>query len=100
MRKVGAFCGTDNTVSGADRVTIHDVAGRAGVSSMTVSRVINGSSRVSIETRGRVEQAISELGYVPSRLARGLSAQRTGTIALLVPDVANQIGRASCRERV
>jgi LacI family transcriptional regulator len=76
-------------MSSGARVTIHDVADRAGVSSMTVSRVINGSSRVSIEARGRVEQAISELGYVPSRLARGLSAQRTGTIALLVPDVAN-----------
>lgn len=56
---------------------------------MTVSRVINGSQRVSPETRRRVEQAISELGYVPSRLARGLSRQRTGTLALIVPDVAN-----------
>jgi LacI family transcriptional regulator len=70
-------------------VTIRDVARRAGVSAMTVSRVINGSSRVTVRTRGRVEQAISELGYVPSRLARGLSAQRTGTLALIVPDVAN-----------
>ena len=71
------------------RVTIRDVADRAGVSSMTVSRVINGSSSVSIAARGRVEEAITELGYVPSRLARGLSAQRTGTMACLVPDVAN-----------
>jgi LacI family transcriptional regulator len=70
-------------------VTIRDVAQRAGVSSMTVSRVINESSRVSPETRGRVERAISELGYVPSRLARGLSAQRTGTLAVIVPDVSN-----------
>jgi len=70
-------------------VTIRDVARLAGVSPMTVSRVINGSARVSIAARGRVEQAIDDLGYVPSRLARGLSAQRTGTIALIVPDVAN-----------
>jgi LacI family transcriptional regulator len=70
-------------------VTIRDVAQRAGVSSMTVSRVINESTRVSPETRSRVERAISELGYVPSRLARGLSAQRTGTVAVIVPDVAN-----------
>src|SRR5919198_4109177 len=69
-------------------VTIRDVAQRAGVSSMTVSRVINGG-QVSAETRTRVEKAISDLGYVPSRLARGLSAQRTGTLALIVPDVAN-----------
>src|SRR3954452_20953326 len=70
-------------------VTISDVARRAGVSSMTVSRVINASARVRPETRLRVEHAISELGYVPSRLARGLSAQRTGTVAVIVPDVAN-----------
>jgi LacI family transcriptional regulator len=70
-------------------VTISDVARRAGVSSMTVSRVINDSARVRPETRVRVEHAIRELGYVPSRLARGLSAQRTGTVAVIVPDVAN-----------
>lgn len=70
-------------------VTIKDVARRSGVSSMTVSRVINRSERVSPETRQRVEQAIAELGYVPSRLARGLIRQKTGTLALVVPDVAN-----------
>ena len=70
-------------------VTIKDVARLAGVSSMTVSRVINESERVSPATRRRVEEAIAELGYVPSRLARGLIRQRTGTIALIVPDVAN-----------
>src|SRR5687767_3227209 len=70
-------------------VTIKDVARRSGVSSMTVSRVINDSERVSPETRRRVEAAIAELGYVPSRLARGLIRQKTGTLALIVPDVAN-----------
>jgi LacI family transcriptional regulator len=70
-------------------VTIRDVAKRAGVSPMTVSRVINGGAQVSPGARARVEEAIAELGYVPSRLARGLSAQRTGTIAVVVPDVAN-----------
>src|SRR5687767_4848477 len=70
-------------------VTIKDVARRSGVSSMTVSRVINDSERVSPETRRRVEAAISDLGYVPSRLARGLIRQKTGTLALIVPDVAN-----------
>ena len=71
-------------------VTIREVAEHAGVSSMTVSRVINESARVSPETRSRVERSISELGYVPSRIARGLSRQRTGTIALIVPDVQNE----------
>jgi LacI family transcriptional regulator len=70
-------------------ITIRDVARRAGVSPMTVSRVINDSGTVSRETRRRVEEAIAALGYVPSRLARGLSAQRTGTLAVIVPDVAN-----------
>jgi LacI family transcriptional regulator len=70
-------------------MTIKDVARLAGVSSMTVSRVINGSERVSPATRQRVEEAIDELGYVPSRLARGLIRQKTGTLALIVPDVAN-----------
>jgi len=70
-------------------VTIKDVARLAGVSSMTVSRVINSSDRVKPETQRRVENAIAELGYVPSRLARGLSARKTGTLAVIVPDVAN-----------
>src|SRR3954451_7518044 len=74
---------------GVASVTIRDVAALAGVSSMTVSRVINESARVSPSTRRRVEDAIAELGYVPSRLARGLIRQRTGTLALIVPDVAN-----------
>jgi LacI family transcriptional regulator len=72
-----------------NKVTIKDVARLSGVSPMTVSRVINASERVHPDTRRRVEQAISELGYVPSRLARGLSGRRTGTLALIVPDVAN-----------
>jgi LacI family transcriptional regulator len=73
----------------AANVTIKDVARLSGVSSMTVSRVINDSQRVRPETRRRVEEAIAELGYVPSRLARGLSRRRTGTLAVIVPDVAN-----------
>jgi LacI family transcriptional regulator len=70
-------------------VTIKDVAKRAGVSPMTVSRVINESDRVSPETQRRVQEAIADLGYIPSRLARSLSGRRTGTLAVIVPDVAN-----------
>ena len=77
--------------------TIKDVARLSGVSPMTVSRVINDSERVSPQTRRRVEEAISELGYVPSRLARGLSRQRTGTLAVIVPDVANPFFTAIVR---
>src|SRR5438874_11903472 len=71
------------------RVTIRDVAERAGVSPMTVSRVINESPRVHDGTRRRVEAAIAELGYVPNRLARGLIRRKTGALGVIVPDVAN-----------
>ena len=70
-------------------VTLKDVARRSGVSAMTVSRVINGGERVSPQTRQKVEETIAELGYVPSRVARGLIRQKTHTLALIVPDVAN-----------
>jgi LacI family transcriptional regulator len=56
---------------------------------MTVSRVINDSPRVKPETRQRVAAVIADLGYVPNHLARGLTRQRTGTLALVVPDFAD-----------
>lgn len=69
--------------------TIHDVARRAGVSPVTVSRVINGARNVNVATRDRVEQAIRDLGYVPNLAARSLRSRQTFTIALIVPDVTN-----------
>ncbi len=71
------------------RVTIQDVAARAGVTAMTVSRVLNGSHRVAPETRQRIQSAIDELGYIPNALARGLLTGRTRTIGLLVDDIGN-----------
>jgi LacI family transcriptional regulator len=56
---------------------------------MTVSRVVNGSPRVTDGTRRHVEAAIAELGYVPNRLARGLTRRKTGALGVIVPDVAN-----------
>jgi LacI family transcriptional regulator len=70
-------------------VTIRDVAADAGVSAMTVSRVINESTRVNAETRRRVQDSIAKLGYVPNRLARGLIQRKTGALGVIVPDVAN-----------
>ena len=58
------------------RVTIRDVAARAGVSHQTVSRVINKSEQVTPETRERVKLAIKELGYRPSRLAQSMVTQK------------------------
>ena len=69
--------------------TLLDVAKRAGVSSMTVSRVVNGSPLVSPEMRARVEEALAETGYMPNTLARSLRSKRTDTIALLLPDMTN-----------
>ena len=69
--------------------TISDVAKRAGVSAMTVSRVLNSTGHTSAATRVRVEAAIEEMGYVPNALARQLRSKRTKTIALLVSDISN-----------
>jgi LacI family transcriptional regulator len=69
--------------------TLHDVARQAGVSPMTVSRVVNGSDAVSPKLRQRVEQALAETGYMPNKLARSLRARRTDTIALVLPDMTN-----------
>jgi LacI family transcriptional regulator len=69
--------------------TINDVAKRAGVSPVTVSRVINNAGNVSAATREKVERAIEELGYVPSVMARSLRSKRTRTLALMVSDVTN-----------
>src|SRR5919199_192737 len=69
----------------AQRLTIRDVADLAGVSIATVSRVLNGRSDVSPETRDAVSRVIRENGYTANRSARGLSAGRTGFVGVLVP---------------
>jgi LacI family transcriptional regulator len=66
-----------------------DVAREVGVSIMTVSRVVNNKGEVSDLTRRRVLAAIETLGYRPSMIARGLATRHTGTLGLVVPDVAN-----------
>ncbi|MGC4941662.1 LacI family DNA-binding transcriptional regulator [Kribbella sp. DT2] len=69
------------------RATVKDVAKRAGVSPKTVSNVINGVVFVRPETRAKVEQALSELDYVPNLSARGLRNGRSGMIGLALPDL-------------
>jgi len=71
------------------KVSLRDVAKRAGVSPMTVSRVMNKASGVKPETRRHVEELVALMGYVPNQLAKGLVSQRTGTLGLILPDVAN-----------
>jgi len=70
-------------------VTIRDVAKAAGVSAVTVSRVINGSAYVNAKTREKVEKAVRELGYLPNIAARSLRSRQTSTFALIVPDITN-----------
>jgi LacI family transcriptional regulator len=68
--------------------TILDIADAAGVSKTTVSRVLNGSARVAPETRVRVRDAITELGFQPNLAARSLRTSRTGLVGLLVPVIS------------
>jgi len=71
------------------RITITDVAKRAGVSKSTVSHVLNQTRFVEEETRRKVSTTIEELGYRPSNIARSLVSKRTKTAGLLISDVGN-----------
>ncbi|HVY81267.1 MAG TPA: LacI family DNA-binding transcriptional regulator [Steroidobacteraceae bacterium] len=71
------------------RPTIRDVSVLAGVSRMTVSRVMRKPDSVLPATRDRVNKAISDLGYVPDRAAGSLHTRRTGFIALMLPTLTN-----------
>jgi LacI family transcriptional regulator len=66
-----------------NKVTIKDVAQEVGVSAQTVSRVINNRPDVSPETRVRVQNAISDLGYAPNILARSLIQGRSNTLGVV-----------------
>jgi len=72
------------------RVTLKDVANLAGVSSVTVSNVLNNRPNVSKATRAKVQKAIQKTGYTANLAARGLAGGRTNTIGMLLPDLATQ----------
>src|SRR5829696_7934108 len=78
-----------NAMSG--RPTLEKVAARAGVSRATVSRVVNGSTRVAPGIREAVMRAVDELGYVPNLAARSLVTQRTDSIALVVSEPPTRV---------
>jgi LacI family transcriptional regulator len=69
--------------------SIYDVARESKVSVFTVSAVINNKSHVGKKLRARVEKAIRKLNYRPNLIARSLAQQRTHTIGMIVPDIAN-----------
>ena len=72
-------------------VTKEDVARHAGVSHITVSRVVNTPEKVAPATRARVQAAIASMGYIPNLLAGGLASRRTRIIAAVVPTIGHSI---------
>ena len=77
---------------------IKDVAKLAGVSTSTVSLVLNNKGYVSAVTRAKVEAAVQELHYVPSEVGRNLSLNRTNLIGVIIPDVAHPFFAALLHE--
>ena len=69
--------------------SIYDVARKSAVSVFTVSEVVNKKSHVSKKLRDRVEETIRKLNYRPNLIARSLAKQKTHTIGMIVPDIAN-----------
>lgn len=92
------------------RVTIRDVGRAAGVSVATVSRALNGSESVTLETRARVQRVAKELDFVPHAGAQSLSLQRTDTIGVILPDLHGEyfselirgldLGARNCRRNL
>ena len=76
-----------------EKITIREVAAKAGVSVPTVSRVIRNEVYVSEETRAVVQAAIKALGYVPLQSARNLASSVPKAIGLLVPNEASDLER-------
>ncbi|OAP34084.1 LacI family DNA-binding transcriptional regulator [Sinorhizobium americanum] len=70
-------------------ITLQEVAVRAGVSRMTVSKVLRGAGNISAETRQRVKQAADELGYLPNNLAGSLSSRKSRMVAVIIPSISD-----------
>ena len=80
-----------------------DVARAAGVSTATVSRVLNGNAKVAAELQNRVRDIAQELGYTPHAAARALASQRSKTIGAVIPSLENQnfaIGVFALQKRI
>lgn len=79
-----------------EQIKIYDVAGAAGVSLATVSRVLNHPEKVKEVTRNKVLKIINEKGYKPNANARGLASRRSTTVAVVIPEIS----RASVAEMI
>ncbi|MBM7566201.1 LacI family DNA-binding transcriptional regulator [Paenibacillus sacheonensis] len=71
--------------------TIYDIARAAGVSTATVSKVINNKGRISEKTRNKIKQIMDEQRYEPSVMASAMKGKGTRTIALIIPDIDNPV---------
>jgi LacI family gluconate utilization system Gnt-I transcriptional repressor len=72
-------------------VTLSDVAKRADVSTVTVSRALRQPDMVTAPLRARIERAVRELAYVPNHLASALASKRTNTVGVLIPSLTNGV---------
>lgn len=73
------------------RTTLRHVADAAGVSEMTVSRVLRGKGVVSRRTQDKVRQVVERLGYVQNRLAGSLAENRSNQVAVIIPSLTNNV---------
>ena len=79
------------TVNNKTRATLADVAGRAGVSPVTVSRAIRHPEMVSEQLRARIDDAVRSLNYIPNHLASALASTRTQIVGVIVPSLTNGV---------
>ncbi|HVJ75012.1 MAG TPA: LacI family DNA-binding transcriptional regulator [Casimicrobiaceae bacterium] len=75
----------------AGRPRLQDVAAAAGVSAMTVVRVLRDPAKVAARTRERVERVLRKTGYTPDLVARGLAINRSGLVAAIIPVLTNSL---------
>lgn len=80
-----------NPFDGKPQMTLRDVAEAAGVSEMTVSRVLRNSGDVSTQTRDRVHAAARKLGYVPNKIAGALASNRVNLVGVVIPSLSNMV---------
>ncbi len=70
-------------------ITQRDIANKLGVTRITISKALSGSSDISFETRENVKQVAQEMGYIPNYNAQNLHHNKTNTIGVVVPDISN-----------
>ena len=92
MRKNSSVYGVEMiTKTMNKRITLSDVAELAGVSAITVSRVLNQPEKVSENVKIKVQGAIDKLGYIPNRSASALASARSGVIGVVIPSLSNSV---------